>query len=169
MWEEPGEKCQKLKSGLLQLPTTVFSLQTHWAVSNLKKKEKKEWKQNFIAFFQLCHPGSNRRLHAASPAPYIHSGIPAFPKFFYSAQFRKETEERVQRRRYLECGRWGKWLAAKKTLLRTSPHHEPSKTMTPTLHYPIWVSLMTKSRSVESAVQPFWRAFSHIRASLSLA
>lgn len=51
MWEEPGEKCQKLKSGLLQLPTTAFSLQTHWAVSNLKKKKKKRMETKLHRIF----------------------------------------------------------------------------------------------------------------------
>lgn len=98
-----------------------------------------------------------------------HSSIPHIPLF---SRVQKGDRDRGAGPAQKVSGVWalGEVISSKKkTLLRTSPHHEPSKTMTPTLHYPIWVSLMTKSRSVESAAQPFWRAFSRIRASLSLA
>lgn len=170
MWEEPGEKCQKLKSGLLQLPTTVFSLQTHWAVSNLKKgKKRMETKLHRIfPTLSSCIQQTVARCLPRSLHSLQHSSIPQILLF---SRGQKGDRDRGTGPAQKVSGEWalGEVISGKKHTIESKPPTQALWIITRTLYYPIWVSLMSKSRSVESAGQPFWRAFSHIRASLSLA
>lgn len=105
------------------------------------------------------------------PRSPIHFSIPHIPPFNrgQKGDSDRDSEEQIKSRRYPVSGCLGKLLAGLwKPLLRTSP--PPALlTITPSLHYPIWLSLMTKRRPIESALQPLWRASLCVCASLSLA
>lgn len=100
--------------------------------------------------------------------PLRHSSIPQILLF---SRGQKGDRDRGTGPAQTVSGVWalGEVISGKKkNTIENKPPTWALWTITRTLHYPIWVSLMTKSRSVESA-QPFWRAFSRSCASLSLA
>lgn len=93
------------------------------------------------------------------PASLPHPFTAAFFAFLHSAEVIKEKQQRNRSKveDIWSVGIWEMIGGPVETAIGDKPPL-PVQTNTRSLHYPIWVSLVTKRRQIESALQPLWRA-----------